>query len=168
MEKIIFLDIDGVLNSYKYWDSKEFQDYHKLVESSKNYKEVISQTKEIDPEAVEVLNKIIELTKAKIVVSSTWRSRMDEVHEALNGRNFKGEIIDRTPKGCYDCLRGNEILKWMKDNQKIIGDYSTYKNYVILDDDSDMLYWQRNNFIQINTKEGLSEKHIEQCVKILN
>lgn len=40
--------------------------------------------------------------------------------------------------------------------------------YVILDDDSDMLYWQRNNFILIDRFVGLTMGNVFQAKKILN
>ena len=42
------------------------------------------------------------------------------------------------------------------------------RNYVILDDDPDMLYEQRKNFIHVNAKVGLSLKNVEKAIKLLN
>ena len=56
--KIIFLDIDGVLNSDIY--------YRKVDRSVKDWTR-------FDPKAVELINKLIDEFSAKIVVSSTWR-----------------------------------------------------------------------------------------------
>jgi hypothetical protein len=170
MLKIIFLDIDGVLNSHKWWDSEEHKQWRDNIP---NNVEDIDWSGQFDPEAVAVLIKILELTEAVIVVSSTWRSNMDRVIKALYKRGLKNTnlIIDKTPRSSHlsNYLRGNEILEWMKDNEKLIGcDYSSYKNYLILDDDSDMLYWQKDNFVQIDGKVGLVESDIERCVKILN
>lgn len=51
----------------------------------------------------------------------------------------------------------------MLDSNKVGVDYS----YVILDDDSDMLYEQRNYFVQ-TTQEGLTEEDVSKAIKILN
>ena len=56
--KIIFLDIDGVLNSIGW------------VERTKG---TAYEDKEIDPSKVRLLKQIIDKTDAKIVLSSTWR-----------------------------------------------------------------------------------------------
>ena len=53
---------------------------------------------------------------------------------------------------CGMCVRGNEINKWIHDNNDIIGDYIKFKDYVILDDDNDMLFIQRHNFIKRSVK----------------
>lgn len=59
--KIIFLDIDGVLNSEKWYTErfdKDLQSYPLC---------------EFDPLCVEQLNILIQKTNAKLVISSTWR-----------------------------------------------------------------------------------------------
>ena len=73
-----------------------------------------------------------------------------------------GDIIGTTPVGCGMCVRGNEIRYWLKDNK-----YED-SNYLILDDDSDMLLWQKDNFVHINNNYGLMEEHIPLSFKILN
>lgn len=65
------------------------------------------------------------------------------------------------------CVRGNEINKWIHDNNDIIGDYIKFKDYVILDDDNDMLFIQRHNFIQTNPFVGLTDYIMEQVIKKL-
>ena len=155
--KIIFLDVDGVLNS------SEFFDRQKDPECFLDH--------DVDPKAVEVLNTIVARTGAKVVISSTWRiCHYDLLLNVLNEYKFFGHVIGKTPKrGCSSCLRGNEILDWMKDNEGIIGrHYYDYKNYVILDDDSDMLYWQKDNFVKTDNRYGLLPSHIDQIVEILN
>ena len=142
--KIIFLDVDGVLNSWSYFKKLEDESKEDFI------------TFGVDPNAVLLLNEIVEKTNAKIVVSSTWRlNHYQELLNLLNKnglKNVDSVIIGKTDKnGCYDCLRGNLILKWIKDNKCIIGcNHHEYKNYVILDDSSDMLLWQKDNFVQTN------------------
>ena len=59
-------------------------------------------------------------------------------------------------------------MKWIEDNEKLVGSYYSFNNYVIFDDDSDMLYWQRNNFIHIDGYFGLSPNHCYRAKNILN
>jgi hypothetical protein len=125
---------------------------------------------DIDPKAVGFLNNLITKTGAKIVISSTWRGShtRPELQRILEARGFIGEIIDYTPHLNQDCVRGNEILKWMKDNEKLLGkSYHEFETYVIFDDDSDMLYWQRNNFILINGYVGLTPKDCWKAERLL-
>lgn len=56
--KIIFLDIDGVLNS---------EVYYRIVDRSKK------DWSRFDPKAVELIKKLLNEFSAKIVISSTWR-----------------------------------------------------------------------------------------------
>ncbi len=154
--KIIFLDIDGVMNNVPFY------------KANKN----VCGDNEIDPQAILWLNDLIKETDAKVVVSSTWRLNrtVEELQKILEDRGFVGEVIGKTPNLHNDyTLRGNEILKWMKDNEKLIGCYyAYYETYVIFDDDSDMLYWQRDNFIKIDSWFGLSPNHCYRAKKILN
>ena len=70
---------------------------------------------------------IVRETGAQIVVSSTWRllEPLSELREKLVEAGVKGEIIGVTP---MIINRGDEILKWIQDNN-YIGDY------LVIDDD---------------------------------
>lgn len=88
--KIIFLDIDGVLNNY---DTPG---------------ELICW----DPELVKILNRIIKETDAKIVLSSTWR-QIDYRCDAIKN-DMKINYIGKTPKLWKK--RGVEIQTWLDEN----------------------------------------------------
>lgn len=159
MNKFIFLDIDGVMNSTLFY-SERTQD--------KRYKEWIKDHSEhiawdacnIDPRAVKRLNRITDATKAKIVVSSTWRSDSN-LQEVFTLVGIKEPIYDVTPY-MRSRHRGSEIQEWL-DKQT-----EPYR-YVILDDDSDMLDWQLPYFIRTNwLRWGLSDEDVEQAIHILN
>lgn len=55
--KVIFLDIDGVLNT-KYWENMKVRDQYGHT---------------FDPNSVANLARIIEETGAEIVISSSWK-----------------------------------------------------------------------------------------------
>ena len=135
--KVIFLDIDGVLNNLKRVD--------------------------IDPTRVEVFNKIIAATGAKVVISSTWRLviTLDKIRLALEVAGFKGEVVGYTKSLDVDSSRGCEIQEWLSRHTDI-------RNYVILDDDTDMLLDQKDNFVHINSGIGIAMDHVEQAIRILN
>jgi len=161
MNKIIFLDIDGVMNSHTLWDKLE-KEYEKTGIRHEELKD------EIDHYSCIVLKEIIDSTDSKVVISSTWRlNYYDFLKDFLS--KYKIDVIDKTGRGCQECVRGNEILTWIKENEKITKcSYHEYKNYVILDDDSDMLYWQRDNFVQISGDLGLTRKYKKKIIRILN
>jgi hypothetical protein len=185
--KVIFLDIDGVLN-HEMWYRRRFEemDMEKYTSKYPYY--------EFDPQSIEELNRIINETDAKVVISSTWRigRTVDQLQELLNNVGFEGEIIGVTPhfiaKGedindnpiSYTVPRGCEIewwleregkfqrINWSPEKQKEYLEKSLVKNYVILDDDSDMLYNQREHFVKTSTYSGLTKEVANKVIKILN
>jgi len=154
--KIIFLDIDGVMNS-DLFSQKRNQEQRK----KKRYK-----GDNIDEQCVEYLNELIKDTGAKVVISSSWRKDgIDYCRKHLEAKGFVGEIIDITPNLRHEgCLRGNEIYHWINKNTEILGvkNGSDFKEYVIFDDDSDMLLWQQDNFILVDSHCGLTPN---QCYR---
>lgn len=170
--KLIFLDIGGVLNSDKFFRRRGEPDFK--FEDEPPY-----PLSEFDPESVGLLNKIINETNASIVVSSSWRigRSMDELEELFNSVGIEGEIIGKTPsylpRSKYgETVRGDEIKLWLSIFE---GSFNTENfknkgtvNYVILDDDNDMLPEQRDNFFRTNFMLGLTEEIKESCIKFLN
>ncbi len=152
--KIIFLDIDGVLN------------YSKL--SADDVIRTPSGT--LSKRAISLLNKLTDDSGAKIVISSTWRlDPSNSAKQSLILAGVTGDIISTTPNGCSMCIRGNEIRQWLVGNRAIINCYaSDFKDYVILDDDSDMLYWQRNNFVLVDSSVGLTQNIIYRANRKLD
>lgn len=156
--KIIFLDFDGVLNN---------QLWYVKTKGSR-------ERDDLDKESIGFLNNLIEATGAKVVITSTWRlgRTIEELQEILVRNGFTGEVIGKTKDLRYgedgDCvLRGNEILQWMKSHPTELGcAYWDYRDYVILDDDSDMLYWQKDNFILIDPYVGITPNVVFRAKKI--
>ena len=161
--KVIFLDIDGVLNHEQFYRDKD-----------SNIIKILDLSLHLDPNSVRLLNEICEVTGAKVVLSSTWRRHqsLDKAREIFKNKGFKGEIIDLTPDLTLnnpDFLRGNEILKWIKINEKMLGaNYKNYKDYVILDDKTFMLYWQKDNFFKIDPRVGLTPENVEEIINFLS
>lgn len=118
--KVIFLDIDGVLNVHMQKHDEYGAVFH--------------------PQFVENLKTIIDKTGAKIVISSSWRhDGLDRMKAMWKDRNLPGEVIDITPYFNHYSIRGLEIDKWNQEYKP--------ENYVIIDDDSDMLPFQMGNFV---------------------
>lgn len=168
MKKIIFLDLDGVLNHESFFRSSEYNLNKELLQ---NDPAALNHQQDIDPKAVVRLNKLLDDTGAEVVVSSTWRRQGKTfVNSILRNCGLRQDILDITPiSKCPMCLRGNEILYWLKENKNIIGvDAHSFRHYVIFDDDSDFLYWQRNNLIIVNPEFGLSKRDVYKATQILN
>ena len=172
--KIIFLDIDGVLNSEK-WHKERFD--KKLYPNLENY-----PLCEFDPLTIEQLNLLTDKTNAKIVISSTWRMgrTIDELKKLFEEVGIKGEIIGVTPHLTFSdghgVDRGNEIKRWIDLNcirwwDKMLSQKEkdiTLESYVILDDDPDMLLEQKDNFVRTSWRDGLTALHTRKAIKILN
>lgn len=160
MNKYIFLDIDGVLNS-KDW-----------FEQNKNNTGYI----EINPKKVELLKEIVEQTDAIIILSSTWRELAahgnrpeHEMYTYLTEslKEYGLSISAQTPY--IQDNRPKEIKSWMENN------ISKGDHYVILDDDYSYEIYKRYGLekclIQTSFYEpdgGLREEHVEKAIRILN
>ncbi len=162
--KVIFLDIDGVLNTEVYL-SAVYRAIHLTneeidIQTCNAFRDGYGQR--FDPMAERALRLIIDKTDAKIVISSTWRmSGIEEMQSMWKDRNLPGEVIDVTPCHLRTRFRGNEIKEWLDNNPHV-------ESYLIIDDDSDMLEEQKSNFIQTDFQYGLMIKDIDMAVKILN
>lgn len=152
--KILFLDYDGVINSTEYFRNRPDED---------NRPHPLS---EFDPIAIGHLNQICLQTGSKVVVSSDWRhgKTIQELQNILYKCGFVGEIIGVTQSlshhGNY-IVRGNEILKWIEDNNDV-------EEYLILDDTNDMLLRQKDNFIHVDRSVGITSQTVSMAIKILN
>lgn len=148
---IVFLDIDGVLNSANFF-RKENSKYMRSDPRS-----------QLDPEAISYLNEIADWN---FVLSSTWRKfyEIDEMTQMLRELGFKGMISNFTPVLDWQgALRGNEIRQFLRNNK-----LESREDYVIFDDDSDMLLWQKDNFIHVDGYFGLSPNHVYKAKRAIN
>lgn len=139
--KILFLDIDGVLNN-------------------KRTREVFNGYTGIDESLVPLVKEIIDRTGAKVVLSSAWR--LHERH-ALEVFNKVVEYIDTTPDlSSVDkwVKRGDEINAWLR-NTKYAPDV-----YAILDDMDDFYSYQP--LFQTNPSVGITQEIVEKVVSHLN
>ena len=145
--KVIFLDFDGVITIPPKWYLKA--------------------------DKIKLIKRIVDETAAKIVVSSSWR--MQTVEETRKSMVYKEK---RCPR--------NKMLYWLIDNlydvtpwvglgngrggeiQQYLNDHPEIDNYVIIDDDSDMLESQLDHFVQTNWEVGLTEEDVNKAIKILN
>lgn len=154
---IIFLDFDGVLN----------HDLFYKVRHEASPRGV--RLAEFDRETIARLNNFLKKVNGEVVVTSTYRKHLNEegLRDLLHFYGFTGTIIGTTPIFGEHCVRGNEILAWTKDNADLVGPYHEFRNYVIFDDDSDMLYWHRNNFIHVDPYCGLTPRDCFLAGKIL-
>ena len=165
MNKVIFLDIDGVLNT------KEF--HSKMTKDTP--KDEFGYA--FDPVAVANLAHIIEETGAVIVISSSWKFYgVTRLREMWKLRNLPGRVLDITPNTISDDIllnanleemelgvcRGNEIKEWLSKHQGKVS------NYVIIDDFDDLLPEQEDHAVITDTLIGITEWDSNKAIMILN
>lgn len=151
-KKYLFLDIDGVLNS--------FDDYNMTGnEFIKNLKNISFVTSE---KQMSILNKIVEEYNPTIILSSYWRTRysLEELNNIFRENGFAGKISGMTSKeGEEHKDRWNQIKQYIDKNK--------VKDYIILDDEEITRADRKiNNFVKTNSYVGLTEKHLKDIRKI--
>lgn len=150
---ILFLDVDGVLNSH---------DYIRRGGS-------LSCSRDgIDPEAVKHLQRIVDETECSLILSSTWRLIHPLAHMrcrliAKGMRSpcpLRGKTPDlsRSDGRVERGGRGLEVNAWISA--------TGFKGrFVCVDDDADFLPGQP--LVQTNFNSGLIAVHADQCIAIL-
>jgi hypothetical protein len=138
---VLFLDIDGVLNSDRYRYA---------------HGPGVRANDLIDPEAVETLNHITERWALKVVISSSWRV-MPELESILRAKGVEAKIIGKTSSRA--AVRGDEIRQWLAEHPEVTA-------YVILDDDGDMGELL-DHLVQTDYRYGLQPEHMARVAAVL-
>jgi len=158
MNKILFLDIDGVLVSFDNMHAA----HAVLHENDSNDYNIIRDKygQLYDERCVRWLEYIIKKTNAKIVISSAWKmSGLKSMQSLWYDRNLPGKVIDITPD-VMNGDRGKEIQMWLDKNE--------VDTYCIIDDDSDILVDQKPYFVQTVSTFGLTGETANNAISILN
>ena len=171
MKKVIFLDVDGVLNS----DRTLYEDIS------------------LEDDLILNLKELVHKTKAKIILSSSWRlsteavatlmDKLDKFGLVISGMTCDGVDLNWLEKYEFDATkkyldtkfdydenkqikithdRGAEIFKWLCDHDDC--------TYIILDDDIEDIkpYFNESVIIKTSYKTGLTKENIEKAMQILN
>ena len=148
--KILFLDIDFVLNSHKFEIQRDIK--------GEAYTPYYS---EIDPQCISVLNQVLEQRPSlKIVISSSRRDSLslEEFKKLFSHFGVKEEkIIDTTSSGVK---KETSIEQWIKENSP--------SSFVVLDDDYlfDKDHKFHKNFYRVSTI-GLTPKDIPEILNLI-
>lgn len=147
--KIIFLDFDGVLNSWAWQEANK-----DLLKS-----EGLLYRQHLDRDAVARLNRIVAATGAVVVISSTWRRlyKLVELREILANHGFSGIVLDVTPH--MGRRRGEDIAEWLASAPQA----RAVSGFVILDDDSDMEHLT-HKLVQTSYETGLQDGDVEAAI----
>jgi hypothetical protein len=152
MKKVLFLDMDGVLNCHH---SKP---------------EVKGEKWVIDRKLVNRLNVVFEVCKdVAVVLSSTWKEAVKDgtidINEKLVAAGYTGpKIVEMTPYLCEldGWQRGREIKQWLEKHPEV-------EKFVILDDEDDMLDL-KSHLVQTDywsEEGGVTATDVQKIVEVL-
>ena len=164
MDKIIFLDIDGVLNS-NFWNE--------------DHQKEISDGKYIDVDKVKLLAGLVKESGAAIILHSGWRfwfgenlkplrpeaeyleALFDNEGIAVAGMtpDLTTEEIRKTKK--FSKVKADEILLWLNNHPDV-------KDWVVLDDLELHNEKIEKNQVRTDAEHGLLEIDVKKALDILH
>ncbi len=158
--KILFLDIDGVLNSREWYVSEERRIKKEQAKLKESDWRTIRGYSDLDPKLGAALTKIYDSVPGlEIVISSTWRlgRSLAELRDILSPFKIpRAAVIGATPR-FSGAVRGVEIQSWLKDNA------DGTASFVILDDDSDMALLM-GNLVKTDNAHGLTDAKAAEVI----
>lgn len=132
--RVLFLDIDGVLNSARTC----------LALGGIPHDLRAEDVARLDPVALSLLRGLCRAAGLSVVVSSTWRITH---HWDAIGRALGLPTMGATPRSRTG-FRGDEVRAWLADHPEVL-------DWAILDDDSDFHRDQVARFVRCDGQEGL-------------
>lgn len=145
--KIVFLDVDGVLNS------------------DQTTRSTATGWTFVGSREVKRLKDILDATGAKVVLSSDWRYDRDDPSNT-DFWELQTELLrygisfyDYTPE-LPSAHRGAEIDLWLRNHPDV-------QNFVILDDRTD-IEPNKSHWVQTVMARGLGRPEAEEAIRILN
>ena len=158
----VFLDIDGVMNDFTYWNECKAKHGNGKVMSYQNY-----------PFNPNSLNNLMLLNKQltnkgyvmRIVLSSTWRVGITDV-AIVNSRlaEYGMTIFDKTPQlnsvafNQINDYRSLEIKEWLENNNNPM-------NYLILDDNERIANkFEEKHYVITNANYGFNDEKLKEAI----
>ena len=160
--KLLFLDIDGVLNSARYAREQA------LTGRSKPQNRFLQRTaSEIDPAAVACLNEIVRRSGARIVITSSWRLRhsLKHISRCLRKRGYDGPPLLGSTPIVPGMTRGYEVAKWFYQTLPL----SLIREPFVILDDGVVDHEKRlaKHLVQTSYEEGLTAAHVPLALALL-
>ena len=148
---IIFLDVDGVLNSYRY----------AIELYNQTHKPRWTFDFPFDKKCLENFKHLVEETCSSIVVESTWRKKQkgrETLLKELSKYKLDSRVIGYTPD-----VNGNKE----KEIKEFLSNLQYKPNFIILDNNPKMGELQ-SHLIVTDEYEGLTSKNVEEGIIKLN
>jgi hypothetical protein len=146
--KLIFLDIDGVLNGHDFCHA--------------------AQSCSIRRENVDQLNRVLRETGAKVVLSSAWRYMIHGAAMTVTGFQYMLRThgvagleivgITCTDEACKG--RGKQITRWLQEN-------GLPETYVVVDDDIFDIVEDGHPLVRTDSKLGLTTAEADRIIESL-
>lgn len=139
--KILFLDIDGVLNC-----ASSF---------------VNAKTRNVlDSGMIKLINHVVAQTDCRIVISSTWRLlfELEELKQVLRDAGLIARIVGTTPRLGR---RDHEIIAWLESNPDVT-------HFAVIDDDTFDLTGVFTSLVSTKFETGMMPEHADMLIEILN
>jgi hypothetical protein len=167
--KILFLDFDGVLNSWAYFKSRDPD-----ADAGAGVAWALAQ---LDPVAVKRIDTVVEKTDCYIVISSTWRlgDTLSALRDFLGAKGLRsGRVVGKTPNGFLEpelrgfgekLYRAHEIAHYLHERREAGRDVT---RFAIVDDDVDAGIGYAPQFVQTDIAVGITDADVEKLVAILN
>ncbi len=173
LQRYLFLDIDGVLNTTRYSNYLEDNDLDYNDEDGAIF----------DPDAVENLNTILtQIPDVKVIISSTWRFKgWDWMNRLWEKRQLPGKIYSFTPG--LECVRFSDLIN-QNDSESVypygtrgleIGEWLrlyasrnpiAYK-YAIIDDDDDFPSRYKDHVVITDPFVGITKDTVVKVLELL-
>ena len=180
---VIFLDIDGVLNGYNFWNLLGWNIISKFnSDRLKSWYRDITEPFGVHESKVKRLAKIVHNTmNTKVVISSCWRFGLQSNNLSYAQRKlldlfdkYDIKIYGYTPRS-ESGKRDEEIITWLSKHKEV-------NKFIILDDENfDLQCFMGKELIQTSSvprgryikgkwyeNTGLKNKHVRQAIKMLN
>ena len=163
--KIIFLDVDGVLNNNIFLKKRRI-----ILKENKGI-----YIPRLDDKNFIALKTLVERTNAKIILSSYWRYYFDKnlmpnnngLHNhgkdlTLKLRKHNLSLKDKTSTDLTRFQKRGDIIK------EYLHTHEDIDNFVILDDDNIMKEFTDTNLVQTKPEYGLTMSDVKKAENILN
>jgi hypothetical protein len=149
--RVIFLDIDGVLNNG--------------VSRTVELPLVDGGTAAVpcfQPECVTRFNRLVRESRAHVVVSATWGRpfETEALRRYLREQEIECLLLGQTPVSHVWRPRGLDIVEWLESLTQ------TVESFCILDDHDDMMQLKRY-LVQTEYTAGMQERHVHEALVLL-
>ena len=169
--KVIFLDIDGVLQPTTY-ENRFNHDLDKLCEDlslkyqDENYLEIDKYDVgavyyDWKEEAVNNLKRLLDETKAEIVLSSTWKryNTFDNLKRLFKIHELDTFLVEIVPFVQYEGNKKDDLIKYLNNHPDLT-------RYVVIDD-MNMEEFFSGHFVHTKRMGFFDEDSLKESIRIL-